>query len=222
MISLRRAGHRHHEARRDREVWQTFLAEGFGSLELLDEKRLARRARTSCDRPSGSQVITWVVQGALAQGGTALGTGAFQCITGGHGPVLGEANASQTDWAHFIQLSLRPQGGALEPGREQRWFSAAQRRGVLCVVASPNGRSGSLYLQQDVCVYSAVLAPGQHPVHELLPGRRAWLHVVSGELGFGDLVLTTGDAVGFAAERAVSVTARKATELLLVDLGPAH
>jgi redox-sensitive bicupin YhaK (pirin superfamily) len=64
-----------------------------------------------------------------------------------------------------------------------------------------------------------MLDPGQHVVHELSQGRTAWLHLVLGELTLGDLVLTTGDGAGFTAERAVSLTAREETELLLVDLG---
>jgi len=66
---------------------------------------------------------------------------------------------------------------------------------------------------------SALLGPGQHVVHELSPGRTAWLHLVQGEVMLGDVVLTTGDGVGVTAERAVSLTAREETELLLLDLG---
>lgn len=221
MISLRRAGHRQHEVRRDREIWQTFLAEGFGTLELLDEKRLAPRVTASSSSRGGDQIFTWVMQGALTQAGTVLSAGEFQCLTASAEPSPGETNMSRTEWAHFFRLSLRPSGPAAAPRCEQRRFSAAQRRGLLCIVASPDGQRGSLHLQQDAVIYSAVLARGQHPVHELLPGRTAWLHVVSGELSLGDLVLAAGDGAGLCAEPAVSVTARRDTELLLVDLGHA-
>ena len=68
-------------------------------------------------------------------------------------------------------------------------------------------------------MYSAMLDPGQHVVHELSPGRSAWLHLVQGEVTLGDDVLTTGDGAGVTAERAVSLTAREETEILLLDLG---
>lgn len=67
-------------------------------------------------------------------------------------------------------------------------------------------------------MYTALLDPGTHVVHELPPGRSAWLHVVAGEAALGDLVLTTGDGAGFTGERAVSLTARLETEILLLDL----
>jgi hypothetical protein len=68
-------------------------------------------------------------------------------------------------------------------------------------------------------MYSAMLDPGQHVVHELSQGRSAWLHLVQGEVTLGDIVLRTGDGAGVTAERAVSLTAREETEILLLDLG---
>ena len=68
-------------------------------------------------------------------------------------------------------------------------------------------------------MYSALLDPGKHVVHELSQGRSAWLHLVQGAVTLGDIVLTTGDGAGFTAERAVSLTAREETEILLLDIG---
>src|SRR6185295_16277227 len=101
-------------------------------------------------------------------------------------------------------------------------FSAADRRGGLCVVASPDARRGSLRVHEDALLYSALLSPGKHVVHELGEGRRAWLHVVDGKATLGDVVLSTGDGAGITAERAVSLTAREETEILLVDIGAAR
>jgi redox-sensitive bicupin YhaK (pirin superfamily) len=74
-------------------------------------------------------------------------------------------------------------------------------------------------IHQDALLCSALLEPGHHVVHELSPGRMAWLHLVEGEVTLGDIVLTTGDGAGVTAERAVSLTAQSETEILLVDLG---
>ena len=64
-----------------------------------------------------------------------------------------------------------------------------------------------------------MLGPGKHVVHELREGRSAWLHLVEGEVTLGDVVLSSGDGAGLTAERAVSLTAREETEILLLDLG---
>ncbi|HVZ35549.1 MAG TPA: hypothetical protein VG963_24155, partial [Polyangiaceae bacterium] len=102
---------------------------------------------------------------------------------------------------------------------DQKRFSAAERRGLLCVIASPDGRGGSLRIAQDALLHSALLEPGQHVVHELGPGRIAWLPLVEGEVALPDGILAAaGDGAGISEDRAVSFTAREASEILLLDL----
>ena len=232
MITLRRAGERRHDRRRDQQVWLTFdaqdrtdpLADGFGALAGLDEDRLSPGAELPRRTRRDAEIITYVCRGGLACDGSlgrsgVLQAGEFQRTTPGRDVRQGETNASRTDWAHVFRLWLRPAEAGLEPGREQKRFSTAERRGGLCVVASPDARRGSLRLHQDALLYSALLDPGKHVVHELRDGRSAWLHLVEGEITLGDVILFSGDGAGLTAERAVSLTAREETEILLVDLG---
>ena len=145
--------------------------------------------------------------------------GEFQCMTVGRGDRHAEKNASRSAEAHIFRIWLRPAQDELEAGHEEKRFSAAQRRGGLCVVASSDARRGSLRIHQDALVFSALLDPGQHVVHELSQGRSAWLQMVQGEVTLGDQVLTTGDCAGVTAARAVSFTAREQTEVLMLDVG---
>jgi hypothetical protein len=233
MITVRRANERHHSRRGTRDQWFTFypqdraeaLADGFGVLESLDEDRLPPGASVPLKPAHDAEIITYVIEGALAQKDTmsccsgVIRAGEFQSMTAGGGSRHIERNASRTDWAHVFRISLHTTEGGLESSHQQRRFSTAERRGGLCALASPDGRKGSLRIGQDALVYSAMLDQGQHLVHELSPGRRAWLHVVSGGLTLGDGVLAAGDGVGFMAERAVSFTARTEVEILFFDLG---
>ena len=231
MITLRRANERHHDQRRKQDVWFTFypqdqqsaLAGGFGNLELLNEDRLPPAAAVLRPPPHDAEIITYVYEGSLAYEDSmgrsgVVQAGEFQRMTAGRGVRHRESNASRSDWAHVFQVWLRPAEVGLPPSHAQKRFSTAERRGVLCVIASHDGRRGSLRVHQDVQVYSAILEPGQHIVHELLPGRSAWLHIVRGEVTLGDIVLEVGDGAGITEERAVSLTAREETEILLVDL----
>jgi Pirin-related protein len=232
MITLRRAAERHHDKGRKLETWLTFdpqdrvglLADGLGNIESLKESRLA--PGTGVPRAPGhdAEILTYVSEGALAYENSLGGfgvvqAGEFQHVTAGRGLRQSQTNASRTDWAHFYQIWLRPPEADLDPGHEQKRFTAAQRRGGLCVVASLDARRGSLRLHQDALIYSALLDPGQHVVHELSQGRSVWLHLVQGEITLGDIVLTTGDGAGLTDERAVSLTASEESEILLVDLG---
>jgi redox-sensitive bicupin YhaK (pirin superfamily) len=235
MITVRRANERHHVRRHKQELWLTFnaqdrtdpLADGFGALEILNEDRLPPGAGGPLHPHHDAEIVTYVFEGALAHEDLigrsgVIHAGEFQRMTAGRGIRHSETNASRTDWAHVFQIWLHPSEAGLEPSHEHKRFCAAERRGILCIVASPDGRRGSLRIHQDALIYSAMLDPGQHLVHELSRWRSAWLHVVRGEVTLGDVVLTTGDGAGITADRAVSITAREDTEILLLDLGEQH
>ena len=233
MITLRRANERHHDRRRNQEVWHSFrptrtgdgLTAGFGTLEAFTENRLPPGASIQRRPNRDADILTYVHEGKLAHE-DSLGHSAvvhaceFQRVTVRSGVRHSETNASRTDWAHVFQAWLRPSVAGLTASHEQRHFGTAQRRGVLRLVASPDGRAGSLHLHQDALVYSALLDPGQHMVHELTPGRSAWLHLVGGEATLEDVLLKMGDGAGISDEHAVSFTAAHTTEVILLDLCP--
>lgn len=232
MITLRRSAERSHVRHRAQEGWVTYFARshpdgragGFGPLELLKEDRIPPGARVPLHPPYDAEVVTYVFEGALAQDdsngrSSVIDAGEFQRASAAQGVRHRERNGSRKDWAHVFQIWLRPWAAGPDSGAEKKRFCAAERRGVLCVVASPDGRNGSLCIHQDALIHSALLFPGQHVVHELSPKRSVWLQVVRGEAVLGDVILARGDGAGIWAERAVSLTAREETEMLLIDLG---
>ena len=232
MIALRRDTERRHAQRGKHDIWSTFypqdhpgpLADAFGALATLNEMRLPPGGSSGRHRRDEAELVTYVYRGALAQEDSTgnsgvIHAGEFQRMTTGHRVRHKETNASRTDWAHVFLISLRPSEVGIDCAYEQKRFTTAQRHNVLCVVASPDGRKGSLRLHEDARIYSGILDPGHHLVHELLPGRSAWLHIVSGEAKLNDTVLTQGDGVGVTNEPSVSLTVRENTEILLVDVG---
>ncbi len=231
MLRLIRALERHRDRGRKREVSRTFMppdradpiADDFGVLYALDEVRLPPGSSIPRHPRRDAEMLTYVHEGALtyedAQGRSGiLQAGEFQRLTTGRQARHREANASRVDWAHIFQMAVTPREALLTAGHEERRFSVGNRRGDLCVVASSDGRRGSLLLHQDTLIYSAILAPGQHLVHDLDGDRAAWMHVIEGEVTLADLILTTGDGAGIAGERAVSITAGRESEILLLDV----
>ena len=230
MITLRRARERYDDRRGKQEVWLSFyaqaahdkLAEGFGGLVLLDEIRLPPGESITGHPHREAEVITYLLDGTLAYE-ESLGraglmqAGEFRRMSFARGPLPNETNVSRTNWTHLFQIGLRSEPG-LQPAHECKRFSVAQRRDGMCLVASADARAGSLRIREDGLVYSAMLRRGQHLVHDLQEGRRAWLHVVSGEVALNDLVLTSGDGVGISAERSASFTALAESEVLFVDV----
>jgi redox-sensitive bicupin YhaK (pirin superfamily) len=237
LITVRRANERLYDRRSTRETWLTFQRpasgdashHGFRLLENLRECRLPpanlpRLTNGDGNSDGDGETITYVREGALtfedsADCSRVLYAGEFRRASVGRGLGQAEANASPTAWAHAFQVSLAAAGSERHLPEEQKRFSAAERRGGLCVVASSDARKGSLRVAQDVVLYSALLDPGQHIVHQLLLGRSAWIHVVAGSVVVEGLVLATGDGAGIVDALAASTTAREASEILLLDLG---
>jgi quercetin 2,3-dioxygenase len=93
-----------------------------------------------------------------------------------------------------------------------------ERRGVLRLLVSQDGREGSLRLRQDAGVYSSILDPGHHLIHEMASGRGAWLHVIGGRIHLAGRVMDPGDGASLQDEAAVSLTAQVASKILLFDL----
>jgi redox-sensitive bicupin YhaK (pirin superfamily) len=234
MITLRRNSERRHVKGGKRAMWRTFCpedcpgpsADEFGVLTTLDEIRIPPGGDSASYSHEEAEIVTYVYRGTLAQedptgSSGVVQAGEFQRMNISRGIRHKETNASRTDWAHIFRISLRSSNVGLDGGHEQKRFAAAQRRNVLCVVASPDGRKGSLRISLDALVYSVVLDAGRHLIHELLPGRSAWLHLIYGEATLQDVVMTQGDGGGLTTERSVSLTAQENTESLLVDLGQA-
>jgi redox-sensitive bicupin YhaK (pirin superfamily) len=234
MITLLRNGQRRYVQRGKQEVWHSFFAEdhpgqfasGFGFLVAFDELKLPPGDSTEPHSDNEAEVLTYVYKGALSQEDTAgysgvIYAGEFQRMSTGR-IRRRETSVSRSDWVHIFRISLRPSETGIDREYVQKLFTAAQRRNLLCVVASPDGRKGSLRIYQDVLVYSALLETGRHLVYELTTGRTAWIHVVCGEATLDEVVLSQGDGVGVMNERSVSLTVQENTEMLLVDLGPAN
>lgn len=231
MIRLRKTELRQREQRSRQVVWRTFdpqdradpFADGFGSLTSLSENLLPPNARASRQLCHQAEVVTYVRQGALAYEDSeghsgVIHAGEFQRMTTTKTVRRSEKNTSRSRWAQIFRIWLRPAREGLTAGNETKRFTAAERRGLLRVVASPDARRESLHLHGEVVIYSALLDPGQHVIHELSPGRAAWLHLVGGQAMLGDVLLTAGDGAGIMAEPAVSLTAREETEIMLLDL----
>lgn len=234
MIVLRRNSERRYVQRGKQDCWLTFYprepagpcTDEFGVLAGLNEIRTPPGAGSGSYPAEEAEIVTYVHRGALAQEDSTgasgvVHAGEFQRMNIGCGIRHKETNASRTDWAHIFRISLRPSGAGLVRAHEQRRFAAAQRHNALCVVASPDGRKGSLLISQDALVYSAVVDAGRHLIHELHAGRSAWLHLIYGEATLQDIVMSQGDGGGLTTERSVSLTAQENTELLLVDVGSA-
>lgn len=236
MFTLRRNSERHHVHDNTHDTWSTIyrkirpdpFSRGFDVLYTLDETRISPGGSIDVLHPKQEvETVTYVYEGVLAQidssgRSSVINAGEFHRMTIDYGSRYKNTNASHTDWAHIYQISLhslRRCEAEFNCDCEQKRFTAAQRRNMLCVIGSPDRRKGSLYIHQDTLIYSSILDPGHHLVYEVHPRSSVWIHIVYGEANLSDMVLTQGDGVGVVMESSVSLTAQESTEILLLDLG---
>jgi len=196
---------------------------GFRALRVINEDRVAPGRGFGTHPHRDMEIITYVIDGAVEHrdsmgNGSVIRPGDVQRMSAGTGVRHSEFNPSGTAPVHFLQIWILPERTGLPPSYEQRRFPAAEKRGMLRLIASNDGRDGSVVLFQDVDVFAAVLEPGEEIAHALQHGRHAWVQIVSGAAAIDGATLAQGDGAAVSDERAVTLRAREPAEVLLFDL----
>jgi redox-sensitive bicupin YhaK (pirin superfamily) len=139
-------------------------------------------------------------------------------MTAGTGIAHSERNGSEAEPVHLYQIWILPDRRGLRPGYEQRAFDEAGRCGKWQVVASIDGREGSLTIHQDATLSLAKLAAGQRVRHDLGADRHGWLQVLRGEVSVEGTRLVAGDGAEVDAGSRLEVVGEGDSEVLLFDL----
>ncbi len=197
---------------------------GFRSLRVINDDRIAPGAGFPTHGHRDMEIVSYVLAGALdhkdSMGtGSTIAAGDVQRMSAGTGVMHSEFNHSQSEPGHFLQIWILPERKGLVPGYEQRTFSTQEKRGRLRLVASRDGRDGSVTIHQDADLYATVLESGEGVTHALRPGRAAWLQVARGKVLVNGTALETGDGASVAGEPALEIEGKEAAEVLLFDLG---
>ncbi|MGH7293887.1 MAG: pirin family protein, partial [Polyangiaceae bacterium] len=171
---------------------------GFGRLRVINDDRVAAGRGFGRHPHRDMEILSYVLDGELEHAdsmgnGSIIRPGDVQRMSAGTGVVHSEANHSKTEGVHFLQIWIEPERRGLPPGYEQKAFPEQERRGALRLVASRDGREGSVTVHQDVSLYVALLGPGQAVKAALAPGRRAWVQVARGSVTSTGQVLGEGD-----------------------------
>ena len=196
---------------------------GFGPLRVINDDTVAAGGGFGTHGHRDMEIITYVLDGALAHkdsmgNGSVIRPGNVQRMSAGTGVRHSEFNASDKEAVHFLQIWIEPSVEGVPPGYEEKNFPAAERGGRLRLVASPDGRGGSVSIHQDACVYAALLDGPQAVTHRLAPGRRAYVHVARGSLTVNGAALGTGDGVRITDEASIALADARQAEVLLFDL----
>ena len=231
MIRIRKADERGHFDLGWLDTYHTFSFDryydpahmAFRSLRVINEDRVAPGGGFPSHSHRDMEIITYILAGALSHkdsmgNGSVIRPGDVQRMTAGTGVAHSEFNASETEPVHLLQIWILPSQRNLPPGYEQRAFTEEERRGQLRLIASNDGRAGSVTINQDTDVFASILEPQRQVEHSLRPERHAWIQVARGVISVNDQDLEQGDGVALSEERRVRIVGREPAEILLFDL----
>ncbi len=200
---------------------------GFGKLRVINDDVVAPARGFGRHPHRDMEILSYVLEGSLRHddsmgNGSVIRPGDVQRMTAGTGVLHSEANPSADERVHFLQIWIEPERRGLPPGYEQKRFDEAERRGALRLVASRDGREGSVTVHQDVSLYSGIFGSGQRAEVALGKGRRAWVQVARGGATVNGVTLAEGDGAAIEEEARVTVEGREGSqvgEVLVFDLG---
>lgn len=231
MITLRRSAERGHAQHGWLDSYHTFsFADyydpqqmGFRALRVINQDRVQAGNGFPAHPHRDMEILSYVLEGALEHkdsmgSRSVLRPGEAQLISAGTGMMHSEYNPSQTDPVHFLQVWVVPDKRGLLPTYEQKEFPAAERRGRLRLIASPNGEEESTTIHQDARVYASLLGSGERATLQLSDGRHAWVHVARGEAKVNGVTLSGGDGAALSDEPRLALEGVDDAELLVFDL----
>jgi hypothetical protein len=197
---------------------------GYRLIRVINEDRVQPAMGFGTHPHRDMEILTWVLEGALEHRdslshGSVIYPGDLQRMSAGTGVAHSEFNHSRDEVVHFLQIWILPERRGLTPEYEQKRFSVHERQGVLKLLASRDGRDGSVRINQDVDLYTTMLTPGEKVTASLGPGRTAWLQIARGVVDVNDTRLDEGDGASVEQESRLDLHAPDHAEVLLFDLG---
>ncbi len=196
---------------------------GVGPLRVINEDHVQAGRGFESHGHKNMEIISYVLDGALEHkdsmgNGSVLRYGDVQRMSAGSGVVHSEFNHSKTEQVHFLQIWIIPNTVNDAPGYEEKHFDAASKQGRLRLIASPDGREGSVSLRQQASIYAAILDGADAVEHTLAAGRQLYVHVIRGSVKVNGIAVSGGDAVHVDKEAGISLTEAKDAEVLVFDL----
>src|SRR6478672_7378448 len=231
MLTIRQSNERGHFDHGWLNTYHTFSFDqyhdprymGFRNLRVINEDFVAAGRGFPKHSHRDMEIITWILEGALQHedsmgNGSIIRPGDVQRMTAGTGVRHSEQNASVRERVHLLQIWILPDTVGLEPSYEQKAFSEDERRGQLRLIASADGREGTVQVHQDVSLFASILPAGEEVERQMDPHRYAWLQVARGTVDVNGERANQGDGVVAIGESSLRLRAAEDAEVLLFDL----
>lgn len=196
---------------------------GFGNLRVINEDRIAAGRGFGTHGHRDMEIISYVLSGELAHKDSmgnvkGIPPGDVQRMSAGTGVQHSEFNHAEGQTTHFLQIWIEPNVTGIPPSYEQKTFPESEKRGVLRLVASPDGAQDSVMIHADARVHAGLFDGQERAEVALDPLRKTYVHLVRGELQVNGQALKAGDALKLEAESRLLLADGKQAEVLVFDL----
>jgi redox-sensitive bicupin YhaK (pirin superfamily) len=168
---------------------------GWGNLRVINEDRIAPGTGFGAHGHRDMEIISYVISGEHS-----------------------EFNHAPNAQTHFFQIWIEPNVKGIEPGYEQKTIAAAQKQGILRLVASPDGADGSVLIHADARMYSGLFDGAQTATMAMDSSRKAYVHLVRGRISVNGTQLAAGDAAMLEHESQLRMDGADTAEVLVFDL----
>ena len=194
---------------------------GFGPLRVINEDRVQPGSGFGTHSHRDMEIVTYVLDGALGHqdsmgNGSTIVPGDVQRMSAGSGVRHSEYNHEKQGVTHFLQIWIEPSVTGIAPSYEQKHFKPADKRGRLRLIASPDGRDGSVTIHQDALVYAGLFDGDERAAYELT-NDKGYVHVARGRITVNGQALEAGDALKTDGG-AIELEHGQGAEVLLFDL----
>jgi redox-sensitive bicupin YhaK (pirin superfamily) len=230
MTELRRSAERGHADHGWLESYHSFsFADyydpqhmGFGPLRVINEDRVQPGKGFGTHGHRDMEIISYVLEGSLGHQdsmgtGSTIVPGDVQRMSAGSGVRHSEFNHEKHGVTHFLQIWIEPDVTGIAPSYEQKHFKPEDKRGRLRLIASPDGRDGSVTIHQDALMYAGLFDGAETARHSLLKDRKGYIHVARGRLTVNGNVLEAGDALKTEGG-SIELKGGEQAEVLVFDL----
>ena len=196
---------------------------GFGPLRVINEDRVAAGMGFGTHGHRDMEIISYVLDGALAHkdsmgNGSAIRPGDVQRMSAGTGVTHSEFNHSKDGATHFLQIWIMPNVNGIAPSYEEKHFDAASKRGQLRLVASPDGREGSVLVHQDAYLYAGLFDGAEVATLSIADERLCYAHIAQGNATVNGQPLGAGDAMKMTGVTSIQIEKGENAEVLVFDL----
>jgi len=195
----------------------------WGNLRVINEDRIEAGTGFGKHSHRNMEIISYVLSGELAHQDSmgnikGIPPGDIQLMSAGRGVTHSEFNHAEGRNTHFLQIWIEPNVQEIPPSYQQKTIPATEKRGVLRLVASPHGEDNSVIIHADAKVYAGLFDGNETTILKLNPSRKAYVHLICGELEVNGRKISTGDALLLEHESQIRITQGNKAEVLVFDL----